>query len=114
DVPISGVISAVDAASIYEVPLVLHKESLDAELSRHLRIDAEPDLGEWISLVGSIHDATEPVKIALVGKYVNLRDAYLSVMEALRHGGFHHGADVQIDWVTSDDLGGHATEEALG
>ena len=76
------------------------------------RIDAEPD-----SRVGDARradrPATEPVKIAVVGKYVNLRDAYLSVMEALKHGGFAHGADVQIEWVASDDLGGSATEEAL-
>ncbi len=113
DVPISGVISAPDAASIYEVPLVLHKEGLDTELARHLGIDAEPDLSEWDALVGRLHAATEPITIAVVGKYVNMRDAYLSVMEALYHGGFHHGADVQIRWVASDDLGGNATEEAL-
>ena len=113
DVPISGVISAPDAPSIYEVPLVLHKEGLDTELARHLGIDAEPDLSEWDALVGRLHAATEPVTIAVVGKYVNMRDAYLSVVEALYHGGFHHGADVQIRWVASDDLGGNATEEAL-
>ena len=54
------------------------------------------------------------MRIAVVGKYVNLRDAYLSVMEALNHGGIHHGAEVLIDWVASDDLGGDATEQALG
>ena len=113
DVPISGVISAIDAPSIYKIPLVLHKEGLDAELARHLRIDAEPDLTEWETLVDRIDRATEPVTIAVVGKYVNMRDAYLSVMEALKHGGFAHGADVQIEWVASDDLGGSATEEAL-
>ncbi len=79
----------------------------------HLRIEGEPDLSEWEGLVDRIHAATEPVTIAVVGKYVTLRDAYLSVMEALYHGGFHHGADVQIRWVASDDLGGQATEEAL-
>jgi CTP synthase len=113
DVPISGVISAPDAPSIYEVPLVLHREGLDIELARHLQIDAEPDITEWEALVDRIHAASEPVAIAVVGKYVNLRDAYLSVIEALYHGGFHHGANVQIRWVTSDDLGGAATEEAL-
>ncbi|MGZ8631241.1 MAG: CTP synthase [Actinomycetota bacterium] len=113
DVPISGVISAPDAPSIYEVPLVLHREGLDIELARHLQVEAEPDLSEWEALVGRIHEATEPVTIAVVGKYVTLRDAYLSVMESLYHGGFHHGADVEIRWVASDDLGGQATEEAL-
>jgi CTP synthase len=113
DVPISGVISAPDAPSIYEVPLVLHREGLDIELARHLGVDAEPDISEWEALVDRIHAATEPITIAVVGKYVTLRDAYLSVMESLYHGGFHHGADVQIRWVASDDLGGQATEEAL-
>ena len=113
DVPISGVISAPDASSIYEVPMVLHREGLDTELARHLRIDGEPDLSEWEALIERIHAATEPVTIAVVGKYVTLRDAYLSVMEALYHGGFHHGSEVQIRWVASDDLGGQATEQAL-
>ena len=114
DVPISGVISAPDAPSIYEVPLVLHREGLDSELARHLQIDSELDLSEWEALVGRIHEAVEPVTIAVVGKYVTLRDAYLSVMEALYHGGFHHGADIEIRWVASDDLGGEATADALG
>jgi CTP synthase len=104
DVPISGVVSAQDADSIYRVPLILAKEGLDAELAQHLRIDAEPDMSEWQTLVGRIDAAVEPVRVAIVGKYVNLRDAYLSVIEALKHGGFHHGVDVQIDWVSSDDV----------
>jgi len=114
DVPIGGVISAPDAPSIYEVPLVLHKEGLDGLLADHLEIVATPDLSEWTSLVDRVHAATEMVDVAVVGKYVYLRDAYLSVMEALRHGGIHHGRDVQIHWIASDDLGGDATEEALG
>jgi CTP synthase len=114
DVPISGVISAPDAKSIYEVPLTLHHEGLDAELARHLAIDGEPDLSEWEGLVDKVRAATDPVRIAVVGKYVNLRDAYLSVMEALNHGGIHHGAEVRIDWIASDDLGGDATAVALG
>ncbi len=114
DVPISGVISAPDARSIYEVPLTLHKEGLDAELARHLGIEGDPDLSEWEMLVEKVRAATEPVRIAVVGKYVNLRDAYLSVMEALNHGGIHHGAEVRIDWIASDELGDGATEVALG
>jgi CTP synthase len=113
DVPISGVVSAPDTDSIYRVPLVLHREGLDRELALHLRIDAEPDLGEWLSLVDRIDAATDPVRIAIVGKYVNLRDAYLSVIEALRHGGFHHGADVEVVWVSSDDLEAGAVEDVL-
>jgi CTP synthase len=113
DVPISGVVSCPDAESIYEVPMVLRKEGLDRELATHLGIEQEADISEWTALVDRIHEATEPVKIAVVGKYVNLRDAYLSVMEALKHGGFSHGAAVDINWVASDDLGGQATEAAL-
>ncbi|MEP7059540.1 MAG: CTP synthase [Actinomycetota bacterium] len=114
DVPMSGVISAMDADSIYEVPLILHQEGLDDEVARHLGIVGAPDLSEWEALVDRVHAAQEPVRVAVVGKYVDLRDAYLSVMEALRHGGFHHGANVEIQWVTSDDLGGVATEDVLG
>jgi CTP synthase len=79
DVPITGVISAVDADSIYQVPLVLHDEGLDDYVAGHLGITEEPDLLEWRRLSSRIEAATEPVRIALVGKYVNLRDAYLSV-----------------------------------
>ena len=113
DVPIAGVVSAPDAPSIYEVPLVLHREGLDNLLAEHLRIEGEPDLREWTDLVDRVHAATDPVDIAVVGKYVYLRDAYLSVVEALFHGGFFHGADVRIHWIASDDLGGDATEAGL-
>jgi CTP synthase len=113
DVPISGVVSAVDVDSIYRVPLVLHREGLDRELANHLRIDTEPDLSEWRDLVDRIDAATETVDIAIVGKYVNLRDAYLSVIEALRHGGFHHGVKVELNWVSSDDLEGADPSQAF-
>ena len=113
DVPISSVISAVDADSIYEVPLVLHEEGLDDVLARHLGLDGNVDLTEWRTLVQRIEDAIQPVRIAIVGKYVNLRDAYLSVIEALKHGGFHHGARVEITWVASDHLATAGADEAL-
>jgi CTP synthase len=106
DVPISGVVAAPDADSIYRVPLILHKEGLDRVLADHLRFDVEPDLSEWADLVDRIDAASDPVKVAIVGKYVNLHDAYLSVIEAIKHGGFHHGASVEIEWVSSDDLDG--------
>ncbi|HWO69877.1 MAG TPA: CTP synthase [Actinomycetota bacterium] len=113
DVPMEGVISAVDAESIYEVPLVLHGEGLDGYLAGLLGVDHEPDLAEWRALVERIRSAREPVRIAVVGKYVNLRDAYLSVLEALKHGGFHHGVQVDVAWVASDDLTGDGAEEVL-
>jgi CTP synthase len=114
DVPIEAVVSAVDAESIYEVPLVLHEEGLDGYLARHLRLgDDPPDLTEWRALVARIRSASEPVTIGVVGKYIGLRDAYLSVIEALRHGGFHHGARVRIRWVASDELISGEVEEIL-
>jgi CTP synthase len=115
DVEISAVVSAVDAHSIYEVPLVLHAEGLDGYLVRHLHLpEGQPDLSEWQSLVRRIDTATDPVSIAVVGKYVNLPDAYLSVIEALKHGGYHHGASVRIRWVASDEIAGGDVDEVLG
>ncbi|MBM3675407.1 MAG: CTP synthase [Actinobacteria bacterium] len=107
DVPEKGIVSAVDADTLYEIPLVLHDEGLDDYVCRMLRLDEhEPDLGGWRQLVDRVHAATFDVRIGLVGKYVNLPDAYLSVAEALRHGGFACGARVQIDWIASDDTEG--------
>src|SRR5439155_18982400 len=99
DVPTRGVVSAPDADSIYEVPLTLHREGLDELLAHLLHLpDSEPDLSEWRALVDRIRTASRPVYISIVGKYVTLKDAYLSVIEALRHGGFHHGATVNMTW----------------
>jgi CTP synthase len=115
DVEPRAVVSAVDAPSIYEVPLVLHREGLDAYLAGLLRLpDTEPDLTEWQGLVDSVHRATEPVDVAIVGKYVHLRDAYLSVIEALKSAGFAHGADVRLNWIPSDELAGHDVAGRLG
>jgi CTP synthase len=115
DVETRGVISAVDADSIYEVPLVLHREGLDTYLAGLLRLpDEDPDLREWQDLVDRVHRAVSPVNIAIVGKYVTLKDAYLSVIEALKHGGFHHGARVNLTWIPSDELIAGGVEEILG
>jgi CTP synthase len=115
DVDLEAVVSAPDADSIYRVPMMLHAEGLDRYLARHLRLPAtEPDLAEWRSLVDRVDMSREPVTIAVVGKYISLRDAYLSVIEALRHGGFHHGVQVNIQWVASDELVGGGVEDILG
>jgi CTP synthase len=114
DVETRAVISAVDADSIYEVPLVLHDEGLDGFLVKLLHLpDSPPDLSEWQTLMRRVDGAVEPVDVRIVGKYVNLRDAYLSVMEALAHGGFHHGAKVNLTWVASDELISGGVEDAL-
>ena len=102
DVPIEAVVSAVDADNIYQIPLVLHDEGLDTNILRQLDLDesAHPiDLSGWEQLVAQVEAATRPVRIGVIGKYVDVPDAYLSVVESLRHAGFHHGARVQIEWV---------------
>ncbi len=107
DVPESAVVNAADAKNLYEIPLVLHEEGLDTEVCRILRIeDRTADLSEWEALVHRVESAVRPVRVGIIGKYVRLPDAYLSVVEALKHGGFHHGAAVEIDWVQAEDVEG--------
>ncbi len=114
DVPEEGIVSAVDADHLYEIPLVLHDEGLDDYVCRVLRLDdRSPDLASWRHLVAGIDAAERTVRIGLVGKYVNLPDAYLSVVEALRHGGYACGARVDVDWIASDDLEGLLAEGRL-
>jgi CTP synthase len=105
DVEVEGVVAAQDASSIYEIPLVLREEKLDEFVLQRLRIDAgEPDLRDWQTLIDRIENASRPVRIAIVGKYVTLGDSYLSVVEAVKHGAFHHSGALEIVWVASDDL----------
>src|SRR5919204_5935080 len=114
DVPEEGIVSAVDADSLYEIPLVLHDEGLDDYVCRVLHLDHHaPDLDEWRGLMHRVDAADLEVRIGLVGKYVNLPDAYLSVAEALRHGGYACGARVEIDWIASDDAEGLLAEGRL-
>ena len=116
DVDLEGVVSAHDADSLYRVPLILRDEGLDDFVVRKLGLDPaiEPDMAEWTAMVHRAANPTDTVRIAVVGKYVSLPDAYLSVVEALTHGGIHHGVEVQIQWVSADDLqAAGATERTL-
>ena len=102
DVDIDGVVAAPDAPSIYDIPKVLHSEGLDAYVVRRLGLPfRDVDWTEWGDLLDRVHDPAETTRIALVGKYVDLPDAYLSVTEALRAGGFAHRARVELVWVPS-------------
>jgi CTP synthase len=104
DVDIDGVISTPDAPSIYDIPKVLHREELDAYVVRRLNLPfRDVDWTQWNDLLERVHEPQETVRIALVGKYIDLSDAYLSVAEALRAGGFKHRAKVEMRWVASDD-----------
>ena len=104
DVDIEAVVSAVDAPSIYDIPKVLHAEGLDAYVVRRLGLPfRDVDWTDWDRLLQRVHRPAKEVTIGLVGKYVDLPDAYLSVSEALRAGGFENDARVHIRWVPSDD-----------
>jgi CTP synthase len=104
DVDTDAVVSAVDAPSIYDIPKVLHTEGLDAYVVRRLGLPfRDVDWAVWGDLLDRVHRPHRTVTVALVGKYVDLPDAYLSVTEALRAGGFAHRTRVEIRWVPSDD-----------
>ncbi|MDT7558841.1 MAG: synthase [Pseudonocardiales bacterium] len=114
DVDTDGVVAAPDAPSIYDIPKVLHTEGLDAYVVRRLGLPfRDVDWTVWGDLLDRVHHPKETVRIALVGKYVDLPDAYLSVTEALRAGGFAHRAHVEVTWVTSDDCEGAGVATAL-
>ncbi|NLT34589.1 MAG: CTP synthase [Gaiellales bacterium] len=105
DVEPRAVVACIDAPDIYHVPLNLRDEGLDRLVIDKLGLNAGPlDLSEWNGVIDRIHATEGVVRIALVGKYVQLQDAYLSVVEALRHAGIHHGREVEIVWVDAESL----------
>src|SRR5687767_9867959 len=106
DVDERAVINAADVKNIYELPLILHEEGLDDTVCDVLRLESTIDCTSWQQLVDKVEAATDPVKIGLIGKYVDLPDAYLSVVESLKHAGFHHGAKVEIDWIQAEEVEG--------
>jgi CTP synthase len=106
DVDERAVVNAADARNIYELPLILHEEGLDNVVCDVLHLDQPIDLAPWEAVVAKVESATEPVRVGLIGKYVELPDAYLSVVESLKHAGFHHGAQVEIDWIQAEEVEG--------
>ncbi|MEI2731391.1 MAG: CTP synthase [Dermatophilaceae bacterium] len=116
DVDVDAVAAAVDAPSIYDIPKVLHSEGLDAYVVRRLGLNfRDVNWTSWDRMLERVHDPQHEVEIALVGKYIDLPDAYLSVSEALRAGGFHHNAKVHVRWVASDECQTTAgAQKALG
>lgn len=104
DVDEEAVVTAADAPSIYDIPKVLHREGLDAYVVRRLALPfRDVDWTTWDDLLRRVHHPQEEVTVGLVGKYIDLPDAYLSVVEALRAGGFAHEARVHLRWIASDD-----------
>ncbi len=104
DVDREAVVTAADAASIYDIPKVLHSEGLDSYIIRSLKLDvSDVDWSGWTPVLNAVHDPKHEITIGLVGKYIDLPDAYLSVTEALRAGGFAQSTKVNIRWIKSDD-----------
>ena len=105
--PVPAVVSAYDVTDVYRVPLAFHEQGVDDYiLGEHFGLQApEPDLDDWHGFVDRAAGLSDTVRVALVGKYVQLEDAYLSVVEALRHSGVHHGCKVEVDWVDSETVG---------
>ncbi|MEX2588511.1 MAG: CTP synthase [Actinomycetota bacterium] len=104
DVEVNGIACAMDTPNIYRIPLVLREEGLDDFVLDHLQVEAPaPDLSEWQALVDRVEHPKGKVRIGIFGKYVDLPDAYLSVIESVKAGGYEVGADVEIVWVASDE-----------
>jgi CTP synthase len=103
DVDLKAVINAADASSIYDIPTVLNDQGLDSYIIKHLGLEAkEVDWSRWQSVLDAVHEPKHEVTVGMVGKYIDLPDAYLSVTEALRAGGFANQAKVKIKWIPSD------------
>jgi len=114
DIDLEAVITAVDAPDIYMVPLMLHEEGLDDLVISKLGIEAgEPDLADWQELVDRINSCKKKVRIALVGKYVQLWDAYMSVIQALKNAAVFHNHELEVVWVDSEDVSPMLVESQL-
>lgn len=114
NVPANQVIQNLDVETLYEVPLAMEKENLAQTVCQCLKLDCpEPDIRFWEEMVDSIKHLNKEVTVALVGKYTALHDAYISVVEALKHGGFAHNAQVNIKWINSEELSDDNAAETL-
>jgi CTP synthase len=114
DIDADAVIEAIDADTLYEVPMMLRAQGLDDIVARHLRLgSAVPDMSEWQRLVERVKQLKEQTEIAIVGKYVALHDAYLSIVEALGHAGIESDTEVKIRWVNAEEINEHNVDQLL-
>ena len=114
DVAVESVVTSLDASTIYEVPLILEKEGLAQQTLQLLKLEQrQPDLESWQNLVKQMNSPRTPIKIAIVGKYIELGDAYLSVVEALEHGAIATGSIVNLHWVSAEDIEINGAEKYL-
>jgi CTP synthase len=104
DVPVEAVISNEDAADIYEVPLIFRREKLDQYLIKKLNLENRERVGEWDRIIERMKSLEEEVTIAIVGKYMDVKDAYISIREALKHAGIYNGCKINYLWIDSEDF----------
>ncbi|MGZ9586756.1 CTP synthase [Paenibacillus marinisediminis] len=116
DIDANAVVECRDASTLYEVPLALHEQGMDDIVVNHLKLQTSaPDMKDWIKLVDRVKSLEEQVEIAIVGKYVELHDAYLSIVEALAHAGFESNSEVNIRWVNAEEItDANVAEELAG
>ncbi len=106
DIEKEDTIEAIDADHLYEIPIMLQKEDLDLRVLQKLGLKpGKPDLSNWKQLIDRIHSLKGSVKIGIVGKYTDLKDAYISIVESLNHGGYHHGKNVEVIWINAESIG---------
>lgn len=114
DIDSKAVIESRDADTLYSIPLAMKEQGLDELACNHLKIVChEADMSEWHTLVDKVLNLTKTVKIALVGKYVELQDAYISVVESLKHAGYVYDADIEINWINAEHVNAENVEELL-
>ncbi|XJZ27167.1 CTP synthase [Bacillota bacterium Lsc_1132] len=114
DIDKKAVIEMQDADTLYAVPLALQEQQMDQIVCDHFKlITKEADMTEWTQLVDKVRSLSKTTKIALVGKYVSLQDAYISVVEALKHAGYTFDSDIDIDWINSDGVTAENVEDLL-
>ena len=116
NVQLNSVIEAIDADTIYDVPLLMRKEKLDERVLSKLKVHArnEPDLEQWKAFLGKLKNPTNEIKMGLVGKYVSLPDAYKSIAESFIHAGAQNDCKVDLKWISSEDITKDTVEELLG
>ena len=115
DVAPEAVIQSLDVEHLYQIPLNLQAQNMDQIVCDHLKLDApKADMAEWSAMVDHVMNLKKKVKIALVGKYVELPDAYISVTEALKHAGYASDAEVDINWVNANDVTDENVAELVG
>jgi CTP synthase len=114
DIDNKSVIECRDADTLYTIPLALQEQNLDQIVCDHLKLKCQKaDMTEWIELVDRVRHLSKTTKIALVGKYVELQDAYISVVEALKHAGYAYDADIEIDWINAEQVTKENVQELL-